>query len=98
MKQLGGFQGRLIGPLVKPSLPLIVNVLKTLVKSVLVPLGLKAATSATDTAIRKKMFGSDTKTLVFSNEDLNDMMKIVKSLEESVFLKKGVSETAENEV
>ena len=44
------------------------------------------------------MFGSDTKPLVFSNEDLNDMMKIVKSLEESVFLKKGVSETAENEV
>ena len=79
-------------------MPLIVNVLKTLVKSVLVPLGLKAATSATDTAIRKKMFGSDTKTLVFSNEDLNDMMKIVKSLEESVFLIKGVSETAENEV
>ena len=79
-------------------MPLIVNVLKTLVKSVLVPLGLKAAASATDTAIRKKMFGSDTKTLVFSNEDLNDMMKIVKSLEESVFLKKGVSETAENEV
>ena len=79
-------------------MPLIVNVLKTLVKSVLVPLGLKAAASATDTAIRKKMFGSDTKTLVFSNEDLNDMMKIVKSLEESVFLIKGVSETAENEV
>ena len=72
--------------------------IKTLVKSVLVPLGLKAAASATDTAIPKKMFGSDTKTLVFSNEDLNDMMKIVKSLEESVFLKKGVSETAENEV
>ena len=79
-------------------MPLIVNVLKTLVKSVLVPLGLKAAASPTDTAIRKKMFGSDTKTLVFSNEDLNDMMKIVKSLEESVFLIKGVSETAENEV
>ena len=79
-------------------MPLIVNVLKTLVKSVLVPLGLKAAASATDTTIRKKMFGSDTKTLVFSNEDLNDMMKIVKSLEESVFLIKGVSETAENEV
>ena len=98
MKQLGGFQGRLIGPLLKPSLPLIVNVFKTLVKNVLVPLGLKVAASATDTAIRKKMFGSDTKTLVFSNEDLNDMMKIVKSLEESVFLIKGVSETAENEV
>ena len=79
-------------------MPLIVNVFKTLVKSVLVPLGLKVAASATDTAIRKKMFGSDTKTLVFSNEDLNDMMKIVKSLEESVFLIKGVSETAENEV
>ena len=44
----GGFLGRLLGPLLKNGLPLIGNVLKTLVKSVLMPLGLTAAASATD--------------------------------------------------
>ena len=44
----GGFLGRLLGPLLKNGLPLIGNVLKTLVKSVLMPLGLTAAVSATD--------------------------------------------------
>ena len=39
-----------------------------------------------------------TTTLVFSNEDLNDIIKIVKSLEESFLLIKGVSATVENEV
>ena len=41
------------------------------------------AVSATDPAIHKKMFGLGKTTLVFSNEDLNDIMNIVKSLEES---------------
>ena len=36
-------------------------------------------------------------TLVFSNEDLNDIIKLVKSLEESGLLIKGVSETIKNE-
>ena len=44
-----------------------------------------------------KIYGLVTTTLVFSNEDLNDIIKIVKSLEESGLLKKGVSKTAENE-
>ena len=44
----GGFLGRLLGPLLKNGLSLIGNVLKTLVKSVLMPLGLTAAASATD--------------------------------------------------
>ena len=44
----GGFLGRLLGPLLKNGLPLIGNVLKTLVKSVLMPLGLTAAASAID--------------------------------------------------
>ena len=34
-------------------------------------------------------------TLIFENEDLNDIMKIVKSLEESGLLIKGVSEISE---
>ena len=44
-----------------------------------------------------KIYGLVTTTLVFSNEDLNDIIKIVKSLEESGLLIKGVSKTAENE-
>ena len=43
------------------------------------------------------MFGSDTTTLIISNEKMNDIMKITKSLEESWLLIKGVSETIKNE-
>ena len=93
----GGFIGRLLGPLLKTDLPLIGIVLKPLAKSVLIPLGLTSAASATDPAIHKKMFGSGIKTLTISNEKMNDIIKIVKSLEESGLLIKGVSETIENE-
>ena len=96
--QSGGFLGRLLGPLLKTGLPLIGNVLKPLAKSVLIPLGLTAATSATDAAIHKKMFGSGNTTLIISNEEMNDIMKIVKSFEESGSLMKGVNETIKNEV
>ena len=82
--------------MVKTGLPLIVNVLKPLAKSVLIPLGLTAATSAADAAIYKKMFGSGTTTLIISNEEMNEIMKTIKSLEESGLLIKGVSETIKN--
>ena len=36
-------------------------------------------------------------TLIISNEEMNNIMKIVKSLEESSLLTKGVSETIKNE-
>ena len=36
-------------------------------------------------------------TLIISNDEMNDIMKIVKSLEESSLLIKGVSEAIENE-
>ena len=49
----------------------------SLAKSVLVSLALMAAVSATDAGIQKKIFGSGTTTLIFSNKDLNDMMKVV---------------------
>ena len=52
--QSGGFLGRLLGPLLKTGLPLIKNVIKPLVKSVLIPLGLTAAASAADAGIHKK--------------------------------------------
>ena len=54
--QSGAFLGRLLGPLLKIGLPLIGNVLKALVKSALIPLGLTASASATDAVIHKKMF------------------------------------------
>ena len=42
------------------------------------------------------MFGSGTTTLIISNEKMNDIMKIVKSLDESGLVIKGVSETIHN--
>ena len=97
IEQSGGFLGRLLVPLLKTGLPLMKNVLKLLAKSFLISLGLTAAVSATDAAIHKKLFGSRTTTLKISNEEMNDIMKRVKSLEESGLLIKGVSETIQNE-
>ena len=94
--QPGGILGRLLGPLLKTGLSLIAVLLKRLAKSVLTPLGLTAAAS-TDAAIYKKMFGSGTSTLIILNEEMNDNMKIVKSLEESGLLVKGMRETVKNE-
>ena len=50
-----------------------------LTKSVQVALWLTAATSTTDTAIQEKMFESGT-TLVICDQEVNDIMKIFKSL------------------
>ena len=66
--QSGGFLGRLLGPLLKTELSLIGNILKPLAKSVLLPLGLTEAASATDATIQKKTYGSWTTTLIISNE------------------------------
>ena len=93
----GGFLFRLLGLLVKASAPLMKNVLKLIAKSVLIPLGLTATASTTDAAIQKKMCGSSMITLLISNEEMDDIMKIVKSLKDAGLLIKGVSETIKNE-
>ena len=93
----GGFLGKLLGPLLKTELPLIKNVIKPLAKSVLIPLGLTAAASAADAGIHKKILGSGTTTLIISNEEMNDIIKIVQALEDSNILLKGVTETVKNE-
>ena len=95
--QSGGFLGRLLGPLLKTGLPLIKNVIKQLPKSVLIPLGLTAAVSAADAGIHKKILGSGNTTLIISNEEMNDVIKIVQALEDSNVLLKGVTETVKNE-
>ena len=81
-----------VRPLMTTALPLMKNKLILLTKSVLVPLGLTAAASATDKAIKKKFFEWGMTTLVFSNKNLNDVTKLVKYLQESGLLIKGVSE------
>ena len=97
MIQSGGFPGRLLGPLLKTGLPLIKNVIKPLAKSVLIPLGLTAAASAADAGIHKKILGSGNTTLIISNDEMKDIIKIVKSLEDSGLLFQGVSKTIKNE-
>ena len=77
--QSGGFLGKLFGPLLKPGLPLIKNVIKPLAKSVLIPLGLTAAAIAADAGIQKKILGSGTATLVILNEEMNYIMKIAQA-------------------
>ena len=69
------------------------NVLQPLTKSVLIPLGLTAAASA----IHKRILGSRTTTLTIENEEMEDIMKIVKSLKYSGLLVKGVTQTIKNE-
>ena len=97
IRQSGDFLGRLLGPLLKSGLPLIGNVLKPLANSVLTPLGSPLAASVTDPSNHKKMFGSGATTLIISNEEMNDFMKIVKSLEESGLLIKSISERIKTE-
>ena len=101
--QSGGFLGKLFGPLLKTRLPLIKNVIKPLAKSVLIPLGLTAAASAADVGIHKKILGSghnnpSSVTLIISNNEREDIIKTVKSLEDSGFLLKEVTETVQNEI
>ena len=94
--QSGGFLGRLLVPLLKTGLPLIKNVIKPLTKSVLITLGLTAAASGADAGIHKKILGSGNTTLIISNEEMNDIMKIVQALEDSIVLLKGVTKTIKN--
>ena len=62
-------------------------------------LGLAAAASATDAAINKTILGSGGHTtLMISNDDMQDLLKIVKSLEDSGILLDGITETVKNEV
>ena len=98
MIQSGGFLGKLLGPLLKTGLPLIKNVITPLAKSVLILLGLTAAASAADAGIHKKILGSGNTTLIISNKDMEDLIKIVKSLEDSGLLLEGFTESVQSEV
>ena len=69
----------------------------SLAKNILAPLGITAAASAIGAGIQKKIHGSGTTILITSNEEMNDIMKIVQALEDSNILLKGFTETIKNE-
>ena len=96
ISQEGGFLN-FVRPLMAAGLPLMRNVLTPLAKIVVILLGLTAAASATDTANQKKNVGSGMTALIISNREMEESIKIVKSLEKSGLLIKGVSETIKNE-
>ena len=64
-----------------------------LAKNILAPLGITAAASAIGAEIQKKKHGSGTTTLIISNKEMNDIMKIVQVLENSNILLKGATKT-----
>ena len=95
IKQFGGFLGSLLskleGPLMKVAVPLA--------KNILAPFGITAAASAIDSGIHKKIYihGSGTTTLIISNKEMHDIMKIVQALEDSNILLKRVTKTIRKE-
>ena len=93
MIQSGVFLGNLLGKLAGP----LTKIAMTLAKNVLVPVGISAAMSAIDGSIKKKVLGSGMTTLIISNDEMDDVLKIVKSLENSGLLLKEVSETIQHE-
>ena len=93
INQSGGFLGSLLSKLAGPLMKAAIS----LVKNVLAPLGITAAASPIDAEIQKKIHGSGTATLIISNEEMNDIMKIVQALEDSNILLKGVTKTIKNE-
>ena len=90
--QFGGFLvlllSKLAGPLMKVAVPLV--------KNILAPLEITAAL-AIDAGIQKKIHGSGTITLIISNEEMKDIIKIVQAYENSNILLKGVTKAVKNE-
>ena len=91
--QSGEFLGSLVSKLVGP----LIKVAVSLAKNILAPLEITAAASAIDTGIQRKIHGSGPTTLIISNEEMNDIMKIIQALEDSNILLKGVAKTIKNE-
>ena len=85
---------RFLAALLKSGLPILKSVIEPLGM-----LGITAASSATDAAINKKIIGSGNHiALIICDEYMQDILKIVKSLEDSGILLDGITETVKNEV
>ena len=88
----GGFLN-FLRPLMIAGIPLMKSVLAPLAKSVLLPFGLSVAILVKDASIQKNINGSGTTSLIISKKKMEDIIEIVKSLEESGLLLKEISET-----
>ena len=103
--QSRGFLGSLLSKLLIYSL---MKLAVPLANNILVPLQITAAASALDARIQKKIHdsgcppstmkvGSGTTTLIISNKEINEIIKMVQVLDDSNILLKGVTETIKNE-
>ena len=80
------------------SNPSMKSVIQPIAKIVLISLGLIAAASAADARIHKKILGSGhSATLIVSNKEMKDVLKVVRSLKDSGLLLEGASKTNKNE-
>ena len=86
---LGSLLSKLLGPLMKVAVPLA--------KNILAPLGITTAASAIGVGVHKKIHCLGTITLIISNEETNNILKIVQAIEEFTILLKGVTKTIKNE-
>ena len=92
MIQSGGFLGRLLGPLLKTGLPLIKKCFNCF------RINCSSISSRYRNTLKKILGSGNMATLIISNNEIQDIIKIVKSLEDSGLLLKGVTETVQNEV
>ena len=92
--QSGGFLGSLLSKLAVP----LIRVTVPLAKHILAPLEITATASAIDAEIQKKIHGSGTTTLIISNNEMNDIIKIIQAPEDSNILMKRAIKTIKNEV
>ena len=90
--QSGGLLGSLLSKLAVPLMKVAVR----LARNILAPLRITAAAPAIDAGIQKKILGSVTTTLIISNEEMNDIIKVFQALEDSNILRKGVTKTIKN--
>ena len=91
--QSGGFLGSLLSKLADPLMKVAIS----LAKNVLALLGITAAASEIDAGIQKKIHGSGTTTLIISNKEMNDILRIFQALEDSNIFLKGVTKTIKYE-
>ena len=90
--------GRALGSILARFLPKLIKPAISLGKNILAHLVLSTAMSATNATIQKNVHGYGTKTVGFSDKDLDEMIKIVKALENFDVLRKGVAETFKNHI
>ena len=89
----GTFLGSLLSKLARP----LMKVAVPLAKNSLVPLGITASDSAIDAEVQKKIHCSGARTLIISNEEMNNIMKIFQAFDDSDILFKGVTKAIKHE-